>query len=185
MPTVYQTDRLRACLKATLVSLCDIQSRWDRAHWLGIDRLRVVSRLTLIEDEFYLDWYSSGRSFKSTAFTTKVDIVNLSFKTWRCLNLFPWVETEAIIMDSILMNIIIYLALKAQSSSILIVNIFSMFFILCIPLILYILYIYMFILWFYIYYKYYIHVLSLTQGQEQAYLQRSDVLKYCQETNSY
>ena len=44
----------------------------------------IVSCLIFIANGLYLDWYSSGQSSKSTAFTTKIDS-NINLKTYKHL----------------------------------------------------------------------------------------------------
>jgi len=56
----------------------------------GIVAVWILSCLNLIADGLYLNWYSSGRSFKSTAFTTVailVLILCIFTKQWDQANL--------------------------------------------------------------------------------------------------
>ena len=60
-------DCLRACLIAMLVSLCNIQSRVDHAHWFGIDCLRacliarLVSLCNIQSRVDHVHWYGIGQ----------------------------------------------------------------------------------------------------------------------------
>ena len=68
----FGIDRIRAYLIATLVSLYDIQSRCDCVHWFEIDCWRICVLVNIHSWRFALDWYSSRRSFMSTVFTTYI-----------------------------------------------------------------------------------------------------------------
>ena len=64
----FGIERLRACVPV------DIDSWGYHVHWFDIDSYELS---TLIADEWYLDWYRSGSSFTSTAFTTSRCLENL------------------------------------------------------------------------------------------------------------